>query len=299
VCAWVQTTPAFYTVASMTKSESLRDTVGVVTGASRGVGRGIAVGLGEAGATVYVTGRSVRGAPTQDLGGAVEDTAKSVDEAGGRGVPVRCDHTDDEAVAAIFERVQREQGRLDVLVNSVWAGYETLHAGGHAEWVRPFWEQRPDLWDPMFTAGVRAHYIAAVLAARIMVPQGSGLIVNISHITADGLTVGDNVAYSLAKCTDNRMMLDMSKQLQPHGVAAIVLYPGLVRTEGIMRWQEYIDLSNSESPVFAGRAVAALAADPNVLERTGRVLRACHLAHEFGFTDVDGQVPEPLKPTFQ
>ena len=118
-------------------------------------------------------------------------------------------------------------------------------------------------------------------------------------MTADGLTVGDNVAYSVAKSADNRMMIDMATQLRPHGVAAVALYPGLVRTEGILRWREYLDLSNSESPVFAGRAVAALAADPNVLDRTGQVLRAAELAREYGFTDVDGNVPEPLQPTFQ
>ena len=283
----------------MARSEALRDTIALVTGASRGVGRGIAIGLGEAGATVYVTGRSAEGAPTLDLGGTAEHTATSVDEAGGRGVAACCDHRDDAAVAGVCERIQREQGRLDLLVNSVWAGYETLHAGGHSEWVRPFWEQTTDLWDPMFSAGARAHYISAVYAARIMVPQRRGLIVNISHVTADGLTVGDNVAYSLAKCTDNRMMLDMSKQLRPHGVTAIALYPGLVRTEGIMRWREYLDLSNSESPVFVGRAVATLAADPDVIGQTGRVLRAAHLAHDYGFTDVDGHIPEPLEPTFQ
>jgi NAD(P)-dependent dehydrogenase (short-subunit alcohol dehydrogenase family) len=283
----------------MAKSEALRDTVALVTGASRGVGRGIAIGLGEAGATVYVTGRSAEGAPTLDLGGTVEHTATSVDDAGGHGVPVRCDHRDDAAVAELFARIQQDQGRLDVLVNSVWAGYEVLHAGGHAEWVRPFWDQTTALWDPMFLSGVRAHYISAVLAARMMAPRRRGLIVNVSHVTADGLTVGDNVAYSLAKCTDNRMMLDMSKQLRPHGVTAIALYPGLVRTEGIMRWRDYMDLSNSESPVFAGRAVAALAADPDVLAQTGRVLRAANLARDYGFTDVDGHIPEPLQPTFQ
>lgn len=283
----------------MAMREALRDTVALVTGASRGVGRGIAIGLGEAGATVYVTGRSAEGAPTLDLGGTVEHTATSVDDAGGRGVPVRCDHRDDAATAELFEHIQQDHGRLDVLVNSVWAGYELLHAGGHAEWVRPFWDQTTDLWDPMFSSGVRAHYISAVLAARMMTPRGRGLIVNVSHVTADALTVHDNVAYSLAKCTDNRMMLDMSKQLRPFGVTAIALYPGLVRTEGIMRWSDYIDLSNSESPVFAGRAVAALAADPDVIAQTGRVLRAADLARDYGFTDVDGHIPEPLQPTFQ
>jgi dehydrogenase/reductase SDR family protein 1 len=273
--------------------------VAVVTGASRGVGRGVAIGLGEVGATVYVTGRSADGRPAVDLGGTVEDTAASVTEAGGRGVPVRCDHCEDAEVAALFDRVREEQGRLDVLANSVWGGYEVVHAGGHADWVRPFWEQSTDLWDPMFEPGVRAHYVAGVLAAQIMVPQRRGLIVNVSHVTGDGLTVGDNVAYSVAKSADNRMMRDMATQLRPHDVTAVALYPGLVRTEGIVRWREYLDLSNSESPVFAGRAVAALAADPNVLDRTGQVLRAAKLAREYGFTDVDGKVPEPPQPTFQ
>jgi NAD(P)-dependent dehydrogenase (short-subunit alcohol dehydrogenase family) len=131
-------------------NQSLRDAVAVVTGASRGVGKGVAVGLGEAGATVYVTGRSAEGALAVDLGGTVEDTAASVTEAGGRGVAVRCDHLDDETVAGVFERVHEEHGGLDVLVNSVWAGYEILHAGGQGEWVRPFWDQTIDMWDPMF-----------------------------------------------------------------------------------------------------------------------------------------------------
>jgi NAD(P)-dependent dehydrogenase (short-subunit alcohol dehydrogenase family) len=118
-------------------------------------------------------------------------------------------------------------------------------------------------------------------------------------VTAEGLTVGDNVAYSVAKSADNRIMRDMATQLRPHDVTALALYPGLVRTEGILRWREYLDLSNSESPVSAGRAVAALARDPAVLERTGRAVRAADLAHEYGFTDVDGNVPESLRPTFQ
>lgn len=271
----------------------------MVTGASRGLGKGIAIALGEAGATVYVTGRSGAGAQTSHLGGSVEETAAAVGGAGGTGVPAPCDHRDDGAVEALFERVVAEAGRLDVLVNNVWGGYEGLHAGASDEWQRPFWEQPPDLWDSMFGAGVRAHYVASVIGARAMVAAGGGLVVNVSHITAERLTAGDNVAYSVAKSADVRMARDMATQLRPHGVAALALYPGLVRTEGILQWSEYLDLSASESPAYTGRAVAALAADTDVTRWSGRALFVADLAQEYGFTDTDGTQPGRLQPAWQ
>ena len=271
-----------------------------MTGASRGVGRGVAIGLGEAGATVYVTGRSADGRPAVDLGGTVGGHRASVDEAGGRGVPVRCDHCEDAEVAALFDRVREEQGRLDVLANSVWGGYEVLHAGGHTDWVRPFWEQSTDLWDPMFEPGVRAHYVAGVLAAQIMVPQRRGLIVNVSHVTGDGLTVGDNVAYSVAKSADNRMM-------QRHGDAAPTarrhrgrrFTPGSCAPRG-----SSAGASTSTCRTRSHRCSQAVpwpCSPPTQTCSTERV-RCCEppkLAREYGFTDVDGKVPEPLQPTFQ
>jgi dehydrogenase/reductase SDR family protein 1 len=282
----------------MTTERALTAKTAIVTGASRGVGKGIAEELGAAGAVVYVTGRSVHGSPaTIALAGTIEETADAVRRAGGTGIAFRCDHRDDSEVRALFRRVEAERGRLDVLVNNVWGGYEVLHEGRYQEFGKPFWEQPPALWDAMFAAGVRAHYVASALAARMMVEQGSGLIVNISSFAAAGEE--PNVAIGVAKGATDRLTASTASQLRERGVAVVSLYPGLVRTEGILKWAEHIDLSNSESPQFAGRAVVALAADPNVLERTGQVLVAAELAEEYGFTDVDGRQPRSLRAQFE
>ena len=173
----------------------LRGKIALVTGASRGIGRGIAQELGAAGATVYVTGRSVRGsATTENLGGDVDGAAALVTHSGGSGIPVRCDHTRDADVEALFERIRREQGRLDILVNNVWGGYERF---GDADFVAPFWEQPMWRWDLMFDAGVRAHYAASRLAAPLMIPQRRGLIVNIS--SGDEGKYRGQVMYDAAK----------------------------------------------------------------------------------------------------
>jgi dehydrogenase/reductase SDR family member 1 len=282
----------------MSPERPLDGKTAIVTGASRGVGKGIAEELGAAGATVYVTGRSVHGSPaTIALAGTIEETADAVKRAGGTGIAFRCDHRDDSAVRGLFRRVEAERGRLDVLVNNVWAGYEGLHEGKYQEFRKPFWEQPVALWDAMFAAGVRAHYVASALAARMMVSQGSGLIVNISSFAR----VGDepNVAIGVAKGATDRLTASTASQLREHGVAVVSVYPGLVRTEGILKWAEHLDLSNSESPQFVGRAVVALASDPNVADRTGRVLVAAELAEEYGFTDIDGTQPRSLRAQFE
>jgi dehydrogenase/reductase SDR family protein 1 len=272
--------------------------VAVVTGGSRGVGKGVAEELGAAGAIVYVTGRSARGsAATVALTGTVEETADAVTRAGGTGVAVRCDHRDDADVRALFRRVEAERGRLDVLVNNVWGGYEGLHEGQYQEFGKPFWEQPVALWDAMFAAGVRAHYVASGLAARMMVAQGSGLIVNISSFAGAGRE--PNVAIGVAKGATDRLTASTASQLQEHGVAVVSLYPGLVRTEGILKWADQIDLSNSESPQFVGRAVVALASDPHILERTSQMLVVAELADQYGFTDVDGTRPRSLRSEFE
>jgi len=253
----------------------LQGKVAVVTGGSRGVGKGIASELSRQGATVFVTGRS-------------EAELRRIDGA----VGIVCDHRDDAQVAAAFERVARESGAVDVLVNNVWGGYERMIDNGEFTWAKPFWEQPLWRWDSMFAAGVRAAYQASQLAAPGMIARSRGLIVNISFWAAQK-RVG-NVAYGVAKAATDKMTADMAVELERHGVAIVSLYPGLVRTEKVMEAAAWLDLSNSESPEFIGRAVAALAADDAVLRHTGRVLVAAAVAREYGFTDVDGKSPRPL-----
>lgn len=256
--------------------QRLNGKVALVTGASRGVGKGIALELVEAGATVYITGRSVQ--DRQYLTG--------------KGSAIECDHRNDEHVQVAFRRIADEQGRLDILVNNVWGGYENMLENGEFTWSRPFWQQPLWRWDAMFQAGARAHYVASQLAAQVMVAQQSGLIVNISFWAAQK-HIG-NVAYGVSKAATDKLTADMAVELQPYGVTAVSLYPGLVRTEKVMDAAAWLDLSNSESPEFIGRAVAALAGDSDVMRHTGTVLVAATVAAQYGFADIDGKAPRPL-----
>jgi len=252
--------------------------VAVVTGATQGVGRGTAHELAEQGARVFVTGRS---APEY---GAIES-----DE---RITGIRCDHRVDVDVDAAFDRILREAGTVDILVNNVWGGYERMIEDGEFTWSKPFWEQPLWRWDAMFDAGARAHYHASQRAAPSMIAQRRGLIVNISFWAAQK-HIG-NVAYGASKAATDKLTADMATELKPHGVAVVSLYPGLVRTEKVMEAAAWLDLSNSESPEFIGLAVAALAADPEVMRYSGQTLVAASLALEYGFTDIDGATPRPL-----
>jgi NAD(P)-dependent dehydrogenase (short-subunit alcohol dehydrogenase family) len=274
-------------------ANTLRGRVALVTGASRGVGKGIAAGLGEAGATVYLTGRTIQpGESPGGMGGTLAEAAAAVTAAGGAGIPVACDHTDDAQVRALFDRIAAEQGRLDILVNNVWGGYEHFYDGTRFWEEQGFWTVPISRWDKSFAAGVRAHYVASVYAAPLLIAGGAGLIVNISFFAAERDDRG--VIYGVAKAADNRMVACMAHELRPHKVAAVALYPGLVRTESVLAAAAHFDMTNSESPEFTGRAVAALAADPAILDKSGQVLVVAQVARDYGYTDIDGKQPRPV-----
>ena len=272
---------------------TLKDKITLVTGSSRGVGKGIALGLGEAGAAVYITGRTIEeGTAASKLPGTINQTAVEVNALGGRGIPVQCDHTNDQAVKALFQRIHRDHGRLDLLVNNVWGGYQHYTDGTPFWEEKGFWQAPFTRWDNMFNSGVRAHYTASALAVPLMIAQGRGLIVNISYFAAQVNNMG--VIYDTAKAATDQLTRTMAHELRPHNIAVVSLYPGLVRTESVMAIAAHFDLTNSESPRFIGRAVAALAADPHIMDKTGQVLVAALLAQEYNFTDIDGKQPTPL-----
>ena len=259
---------------------TLTGRVALVTGASRGGGKGIALVLGERGATVYVSGRSVRGEPTT-LGrpGTIDETAEEVIARGGTGIAVRCDHTDDAQVERLFDRIRSEQGRLDVLVNNAWSGYEISPDPSLA-----FWQIEWRHWDLMFSGGLRAAAFAATLAAPSMVQAGRGLIVNITWVLD---RPHGHAFYEVVKDATNKLTEQMADDLRPHGVACVAVSPGFMRLERMDLTPEVA--AKAESAEFAGRAITELAADPNVLTKSGRVFTTPELAREYGFTDVDGK----------
>ncbi len=259
----------------------MADRVAWVTGGSRGVGAGAAVALGRAGWHVYVTARSSGQRRTSHLPGTIEDIARQVTQAGGTGVPVPCDHRDDQAVAAVADLIGAAHGRLDLLVNNVWAGYERLNAGAWPEWNAPMWEQPVELFDAMFGGGVRAHYVALARTARLLMASARGLVVTVSFAVPPAGQAGYGVAYGMAKAADDRLALAAALQLREHGVASVALHPGLVRTEGVLQFAEHLDLTGSQSPEGVGRAIAALAGDPAVLDLTGQALSVSELAGRY------------------
>ncbi|MBL0727984.1 SDR family NAD(P)-dependent oxidoreductase [Piscinibacter sp. HJYY11] len=289
----------------------LQGHVAVVTGASRGAGRGIALELGAAGATVYVTGRSTRTQAARGyeqilalskldtLPGHIDDTADEVTRLGGHGIAVRCDHTREDEVRSLFERVAREQqGRLNLLVNNAWGGHETFDGVFDA----PFWERPLTHWDSMMDRGVRNHLVASRFAAPLFLKQQRGLIVTTTYWDRGHYLKG-NLYYDLAKSAMVRLAFSMAEELKLHGVASVALSPGWMRTEFVLlghqtdeaHWQERPALARTESPRYLGRAVAALAADAQVMRHTGELLRVGDLARSYGFTDIDGRQPEPFE----
>ena len=264
----------------MVSDRTLEGQVALVTGASRGGGKGIASVLGERGATVYVTGRSVRGQPTT-LGrpGTIDDTAEEVTERGGTGIAVRCDHSDDAQVQKLFDRIRGDQGRLDLLVNNAWSGYEIPPYGDI-----PFWEIEWRHWDLMFHGGLRAAGFASTLAAPLMIAVGSGLIVNITWVLDRPHC---HAWYEVVKNATNKMTEQMADDLRPFGVACVAVSPGFMRLERMDLTPELA--AKAESAEFPGRAIAALASDADVLARSGGVYITPALAREYGFTDIDGK----------
>ncbi len=267
--------------------------VALVTGASRGIGKGIALSLGEAGATVYITGRTVEeGKSAAGLPGTIHQTADEIMKLGGKCVAIQCDHSVDKEVEAVFKHIHAENKGLDILVNSVWGGYEHLTDGTEFWNEKGFWTEPTSRWDSMFQSGVRAHYISSVLAVPLLMKKENSLIVNLSFFAAQRNDKG--VSYGVAKAASDHMVACMAQELKEDRVAAVSLYPGMVRTESVMKGAEYLDLSNSESPQFVGRAVVALASDPDIMKKSGRILIAATLAQEYCFTDINGEQPRPL-----
>ncbi len=235
-------------------------------------------------------GRSLES--SDDPRGSLERTAAEIAALGGVGVAVRCDHADDGQVEAVFDRIRAEQGRLDVLVNNVMSTPQRaeLPAGARSFWdLRPFWEVPVSFWDAFHRVGLRSHYVASVFAAPLLIESGGGLIVSISSPGA--VRYAENVAYGVGKAGVEKLAADMAEELRPYNVGSVSLWPGLIRTEDVLAQSDvYPDLSASFSQLFPGRAVAALAADPRVMEKTGQRLKASELAGEYGFTDIDEAV---------
>ncbi|MFJ9175825.1 SDR family oxidoreductase [Streptomyces sp. NPDC102360] len=281
-----------------TDTRSLTGRVALVAGATRGGGRGVAVQLGAAGATVYVTGRSSKeGRSDLDRPETIEQTAEQVDAAGGHGIPVRTDHSRPEEVRALVDRIAAEQdGRLDILVNSVWGG-DSL-----TDWEHPLWEQDLDTGLRLLRRAVDTHIITSRYALPLMVARKSGLVVEVT----DGNTARyrGTLFYDLAKSAVIRLAVAQAEELRPHGIAAVAITPGFLRSEAMLEgfgvteanWRDGVakdpHFAHSETPAYLGRAVAALAADPGVMAKSGRALATWGLYQEYGFTDADGTQPD-------
>jgi NAD(P)-dependent dehydrogenase (short-subunit alcohol dehydrogenase family) len=270
--------------------------VAVVAGATRGAGRAIAVTLAEAGAFVYGTGRSLGRSAMAGRPELLDDVMPLIAGRGGAGVAVQVDHTQPAQVAALFDRVRAGHGRLDILVDSVWGGDELTR------WDTPFWEHSLEDGLAMQARAVGSHLVTAHFAAPLMVAQGRGLIVQMTD--GDGFGYRGNLYYDLAKVSVIRLAYGLAQELRPHGVTALALTPGFMRSEAVLdslgvteaNWRDAIardpHFAFSETPHFVARAVAALAADPALAGRSGRVFSSWGLAREFGFTDVDGSRPD-------
>ncbi|MFL6450803.1 MAG: SDR family oxidoreductase [Bryobacteraceae bacterium] len=284
-------------------SDTLKGKVAVAAGASRGCGRGIAVALGEEGATVYVTGRTIRGGPPpiDKVSGTIEDTAEEVTRRGGIGIPVQIDHTNPEQTKKLFDRVHTEQGRLDILACAVWGGNERFI---DPLWKQPFWNMPVELWDHFMGAGPQAFWIAAREGARLMSSQRSGLITAISEPIIHPDKFSGSVQFDLFEHLPhyalNRLVLSLASEASKGGVTLLGLLPGFMKTERVQvhmqnedeALQKVYRYDLAESPEYTGRAVVALASDPHVSAKAGQLIFVGDAAKEYGFTDIDGRYIE-------
>lgn len=264
-----------------TERTTSKDIVAVVTGAARGIGRGIALVLGESGATVYLTDRDSRERRYSLLPGTVEDTAEQVTERGGRGVGVIVDHTNDRAVEALFERVRDEHGGLNLLVANAFDGNALPFRGG------PFWTLPLEHWHNMVDIGVRSHLVAAWYAAPLLIER-HGLAVLTGYAQPGSGVLADHLFYDLSMNAISRLAFSLAHDLDPQGATAIAISPGFTRTEAIGAAFGGVFPQGMDSVEFPGRAVRALLKDPDVARHAGRTLQVAQLALEYGFTDIDG-----------
>ena len=281
---------------------NLNGKIALVTGGSRGLGQGIALVLGEHGCTVYVTGRSTKedSQHPEWPNATIDKTAQLVTEMGGKGIPIQCDHTDDDQVDGVYERIKEERGYIDILVNVIWGGYENME-----NFSKPFWDQPNWRIDKMYQTGVRTSYTACRIGAKLMLSRKQGLIINITFWDQDKYL--EPVPQDFALTAMGRLVFAMAQELKPHNIASIALSPGFIRNEGMLSQEEIrgeyqrppVVSQNlppkTESTQYAGRAVVALACDPNIISRTGQILNIGNLSREYGFTDIDGTQPPPYQ----
>jgi NAD(P)-dependent dehydrogenase (short-subunit alcohol dehydrogenase family) len=286
-------------------NESLMGKIALVTGASRGAGRGIALELALAGCKVYITGRSRRGkSVTQYSDLTLDDTKELIEDAGGECVILECDHSDASQIKSIFETITKDENTLDFLVNNVWAGYTDKNFQLDIEtdnFTAKFWEQPLYRWDHMFQISLRSHFICSQEAAKLMIPSKSGLIVTTGFWDDDKYI--HLVPYDLVKHAKARLAYGMAIDLLEYGIASVYVSMGWIRTEHLKRTSEdgqlndenYLNMKGyerTESTRYVGRSIVALASDSDVLKKTGKTLITGELAREYGFTDLDGSQPE-------
>jgi len=269
--------------------------VALVTGGTRGIGKGIAIELGAAGALVYVTGRTMK--KSDGKGGSLEETAELIHNRGGQCIPVRVDHEKSEEIEALFQRISKEQdGRLDILVNNAYKGVEPLLSASG----KKFWETEPEIFDEINNVGLRNHYYCTVYAARLMTPRKQGLIVVVS--SAGGLRYLFNVPYGMGKVACDRMAADTAIELKKYNVASISLWPGAVLTDTIQASENGAGFKKmlaaygkSESPAYAGLIIAHLALNPSLMQYSGKIVTTVDYGTTYGITDTDGTYPTNIR----